>query len=205
MSSKRFAAPNASDTRHQAPASRARQAQTPERTATTKSAAQLTNAAPRSQTTRTPHSAPPLPAPEEARKPMTFEDEMRGKNDFKSLGELLVYLRDTYGERTGYTAQGPAFDITALAVAEKLSQYGYHMTSGSYSQLEHGLTLPKNPERFFEAICAVLAIDKQSKYWVLLRYQYLYDQARRTVGDEFASTYCPRGQRVLDLLKKGEF
>lgn len=135
---------------------------------------------------------------------MTFEDELRGKNDFESLGELLVYLRDTYGERTGYTAHGPAFDITALAVAEKLSQYGYHMTSGSYSQLEHGQTLPKNPERFFDAICAVLAVDEKSKYWVLLRYQYLFDQARRTVGDDFAYTYCPRGQQVLDLLKKGE-
>lgn len=134
---------------------------------------------------------------------MIFDDETRGENNFENLGELLVYLRKTYGERTGFTTHGPAFTITALAVAETLSEYGYPMTSGSYSLLEHGQSLPKNPERFLDAICTALAVDRSSKYWMLLRYQYLFDYARRMVGDEFAYAHCPRGQRALDLLKAG--
>ncbi len=134
---------------------------------------------------------------------MVFEDETRGENEFQHLGALLVYLRETYGIRTGYASHGPAFNITALAVAEKLSSYGYPMTSGSYSLLENGRSLPKDPERFFDAICKVLAVDKSSKYWVLLRFQYLFDHARLMVGDEFAVEHCPHGQLALDLLKRG--
>ncbi len=157
------------------------------------------------QTRRPPLSPAPPSSRTEIRKHIIYADEARGANDFAHMGDLLVYLRRTYGERTGYAADGPAFTITALAVAEKLStRYGYPMTSGSYSLLEKGISLPKNPERFFEAIGKVLAVDESSKYWALLRYQYLFDHARRTVGEEFAITHCPRGQHALDLLRKGE-
>lgn len=209
MSSKRFAAPYASDSRNRASASpnverHARAHERATNTATTKSTAQADRAAPKSPPpTRTPPSAPRPVAPEEARKPMIFEDETRGENDFASLGDLLVYLRKTYGERTGYTTHGPAFSITAQAVADTLSEYGYSMTSGSYSLLEHSQSLPKNPERFFDAICEALAVKKSSKYWVLLRYQYLYDYARRMVGEDFARDHCPRGKHALELLKQG--
>lgn len=156
------------------------------------------------QTRRPPLSPPPSSSQTEVRQSVVYEDEARGQNDFAHLGALLVHLRRTYGERTGYSADGPAFTITALAVAEKLSHsYGYPMTSGSYSLLEQGISLPKNPERFFEAIGKVLAVDESSKYWALLRYQYLFDHARRTVGEDFAIKHCPRGQHALDLLRKG--
>jgi hypothetical protein len=193
------AAPNSSDSRNPTPhQSSERRAQAEPRTgpATGEKAP---------QTRRPPLSPAPPSSQTETRKRIVYEDEARGANDFAHLGDLLVYLRRTYGERTGYAADGPAFTITALAVAEKLSSsYGYPMTSGSYSLLEQSISLPKNPERFFVAIGKVLAVDESSKYWALLRYQYLFDHARRTVGEEFAIKHCPRGQHALDLLRKGE-
>lgn len=120
--------------------------------------------------------------------------------DFDSFGQLLTYLRQTYGARTGRVGHGlPKVNLTALSLINCLTEHGYPITSGAYSLLEQGKTLPKNPDRFFEAICACLAIDSSDKYWTLLRYQYMYDMMARSVNREFADRYAPRGQKALEI------
>lgn len=190
-------APNESDSRHAAPTAPVKG----ERVAKTTTPPPAR--APRTPSPRRQPLNPPPSAPKEVRKPMVFEDEARGPNDFDHLGVLLVYLRNTYAERTRTSAHTPKFTITALAVANELASSNYPMTSGSYSLLEQGVTLPKNPEQFFAAIGNALAVKESSKYWMLLRYQYLFDHARRMVGDEFAIAHFPRGQHALDLLRVG--
>ncbi|HKV84992.1 MAG TPA: hypothetical protein VJN88_10575 [Ktedonobacterales bacterium] len=131
-----------------------------------------------------------------------YNDE--GREDFESFGDLLLYLRQTYGERIRRTApESPHVSLTALAVAEFLKEHGYSMTSGSYSLLEQGKTLPKNPEQFLDVISKCLGIDRLSKYWPLLRFQYLFDHARRYVDRDFAERHVPRGQHVITLLRDG--
>lgn len=120
--------------------------------------------------------------------------------DFDSFGDMLTYLRQTYGARTGRVGRGlPKVNLTALSLIDCLTQHGYPITSGAYSLLEQGKTLPKNPQRFFEAVCTCLAIDSSDKYWTLLRYQYMYDMMARSVNREFADRYAPRGQRALEM------
>lgn len=123
-----------------------------------------------------------------------------GQIDFESFGDILTYLRRTYGARTGRVGRGlPKVHLTALSLIDCLTEHGYPITSGAYSLLEQGKTLPKNPDRFFEAVCKCLAIDSSDKYWTLLRYQYMYDMMARSVSREFADKYAPRGQRALDI------
>ncbi len=123
-----------------------------------------------------------------------------GRIDFESFGDILTYLRQTYGARTGQVGRGlPKVHLTALSLIECLTEHGYPITSGAYSLLEQGKTLPKNPDRFFEAVCKCLAIDSSDKYWILLRYQYMYDMMARSVSRDFADRYAPRGQRALDI------
>lgn len=132
-----------------------------------------------------------------------YSDE--GREDFDSFGDLLLYLRQTYGERKRRMApESPHVSLTALAVADFLKEHGYSMTSGSYSLLEQGKTLPKNPEQFLEVISTCLGIDRVSKYWPLLRFQYLFDHARRYVDRDFAECHVPRGQHVITLLRDGK-
>lgn len=120
--------------------------------------------------------------------------------DFESFGEMLTYLRQTYGARTGRTGRGlPRVNLTALSLIDCLKEHGYPITSGAYSLLEQGKTLPKDPERFFEAVCTCLAVERSDKYWTLLRYQYMYDMMARSVSREFADRYAPKGQRALDM------
>lgn len=127
-----------------------------------------------------------------------------GREDFDSLGDLLIYLRQTYGERIQHSgAHFPHISLAQQSVAAFLDEHGYSMTSGSYSLLEQGKTLPKNPERFLDSVSTCLAITPASKYWPLLRFQYMYDHAHRYVSKEFAEAHFPRGKKLLALLRSG--
>lgn len=120
--------------------------------------------------------------------------------EFDSFGDMLTYLRRTFGARTGRVGRGlPRVNLTALSLIDCLGASGYPITSGAYSLLEQGKTLPKNPERFFDAICRCLAIESTDKYWTLLRYQYMYDMMARSVNREFADRYAPRGLKALEM------
>jgi hypothetical protein len=140
------------------------------------------------------------------------EDSARGKDipmavadddtreDFADLGDLLRYLRKTYASRTGRSRPGmPKVTLTALSLIACIGEHGYPITSGAYSLLEQGKTLPRDPERFFGAICTCLDVASTDKYWVLLRYQYAYDLVARSVDPQFADTYVPRGSQALRI------
>ena len=126
-----------------------------------------------------------------------------GREDFAHLGKLLVYLRKTYLEReTPDGPERPRVELKAAAVVDYLRRHDYSMTSGSYSQLEQGKTLPRNPERFLDIISACLNVDPTSKYYVLLRRQYIYDHAVRFVGKQFADQTIVHGSALLQSLRK---
>jgi hypothetical protein len=93
----------------------------------------------------------------------------------------------------------PKVTLTALSLIACLGEHGYPITSGAYSLLEQGKTLPRNPERFFGAICTCLDVPSTDKYWALLRYQYAYDLVARSVDSQFADKYVPRGSHALRL------
>lgn len=121
-----------------------------------------------------------------------------GPEDFPNLGALLVYLRDTYPERLANgRALGARLNLPANAVADYIKQRGYSMSSGSYSLLEQGKTLPGDPIAFFSLLCECLAVKANSKFRPLLIAQYLYDVAVRSVGEMFAETSVPRGAAAL--------
>ena len=130
---------------------------------------------------------------------MTIADD-DAREDFEDLGDLLRYLRRTYASRTGRSRAGmPKVTLTALSLIACLGEHGYPITSGAYSLLEQGKTLPRNPERFFGAICTCLDVPSTDKYWALLRYQYAYDLVARSVDSQFADKYVPRGSHALRL------
>jgi hypothetical protein len=125
-----------------------------------------------------------------------------GKEDFKHLGELLLYLRVTYFDRiSGGDPDRPRSDLKAAAVVDYLRKHNYSMTSGSYSMLEQGKTLPRNPEQFLDIISKCFRIDRFSKYWVLLRRQYVYDHTVRFVGREYADQTVVHGSALLRSLR----
>ncbi len=127
-----------------------------------------------------------------------------GTEDFENLGDLLVYLRQTYFDR-GMQAgveDRPRMELRAGAVAEFLRSHGYSMTSGSYSFLEQGRSLPRVPDHFLELAAYCLNVPATSKYHELLRAQYIYDHTRNTLGQEIADLTVRTGARLLDYLRE---
>lgn len=125
-----------------------------------------------------------------------------GAEDFEHLGKLLVYLRHTYFDRiAGADSDRPRSDLKAAAVVDYLRKHRYSMTSGSYSMLEQGKTLPRNPEQFLSIISKCFQIDRSSKYWVLLRRQYVYDHTVRFVGKEYADQTILHGSALLRTMR----
>jgi hypothetical protein len=126
--------------------------------------------------------------------------------DFAHLGEILRFLRDTYPDRTGQNIPGrPRVNLTALSLIDCLKDHGYPITSGSYSLLESGRTLPQDPMRFFEAVGKCLAVPTSDIYWGLMRQQYAFDLVARTVGPEEAARMIPHGDDYVKLVKEGQF
>lgn len=149
--------------------------------------------------------AGPPERPQKKELQMSVQLDEPGPEDFKHLGDLLVYLRQTYSERSA--PQGvdrPRIELRAAAVVEYLRKHGYSMTSGSYSLLEQGKTLPRNPERFLDIISACLIANPHSKYHLLLRRQYIYDHAARFVGKPYADQMIPHGAQLLSALRASQ-
>ena len=115
--------------------------------------------------------------------------------EFACFGDLVRYLRTSYGDRIGQNLPGrPRVTLTALSLIKCLAEHGYPITSGAYSEIESGNTLPRDPVRFWDAICQCLAIDENSTYWWLLRQHYGHDLLERLMGLEEANRLVPLGQ-----------
>ena len=131
-----------------------------------------------------------------------MEANERSQKEFANFGDLVRYLRTSYGDRTGQNLPGrPRVTLTALSLIKCLAGHNYPITSGAYSEIESGNTLPRDPVRFWNAICQCLAIDENSAYWWLLRQHYGHDLLERLMGQEEADRLVPRGPNGLDHLR----
>ncbi len=153
-----------------------------------------------------PHFDAPLSATDSTqpakRQGRSYTSSVATSDCFEHLADLLVHLRETYPARRGLTVPGgPEMRLTAKAVADALNHAGYSMTSGSYSMLEQGKSLPKNPRLFFEALEKCLAIDPRSNEAKLLRDLYLRDYAERALGPGYTYTGEVQGKASRETNK----
>lgn len=132
--------------------------------------------------------------PEHRHDAMPASPEEPGPEDFRSLGELLVYLRNRANERAA-AENAPTLD--AVSVKRALRAQGYKLPHKGYGVLEQDRELPAYPELFLNLICTVLGVGVDSKYRGLLVRQYLYDHARLYVGKDYADQNIPHGSAYL--------
>lgn len=142
---------------------------------------------PRAKSTKSQGAPQASPAVRATAAPQASAPPMAVANETSAhLGELLVHLRETYPERRGLVAPGsPQMRLTAKALARCLNEAGYSMTSGSYSMLEQGKSLPKNPRLFFETLEHCLALDSASDDARRLRELYLLDYSARALEPRY--------------------
>jgi len=116
-------------------------------------------------------------------------------NHFQHFGEALRYYRETYQERISRNNPAmpdmPRIRITALSLIGCMDRKGYSISSGAYSEIEAGISIPKDPRAFLEAAAKCLAIEEGSDEWRTLVQQLGYDIVAKKLGSEYAGFVFP--------------
>ena len=106
---------------------------------------------------------------------------------FEHFGEALRHYRETYQDRIRQTNPDmPRIRITALALIDCMDRKGYSISSGAYSEIEAGISIPKDPKAFIAAAASCLAIAEGSADWEALLLQLAFDVLAKKLGEELA-------------------
>jgi hypothetical protein len=124
--------------------------------------------------------------------------------EFSGFGHLVRFLRTTHLERVGKTIPGgPEVSVSQMQLIRCMAKHGYTLTSGTFSLIEQGKTLPHDPPGFMDALSKCLGLGPNDFYWYLLRHQYAFDLLTRAAGSAWAAQLVPVGERLADLLRSG--
>jgi hypothetical protein len=117
---------------------------------------------------------------------------------WNNFGEVLRYLRkEYYPEHVINLPPGATkMQVTATSLVECLTKHGYSMSTGAFSALESGATLPREPDQFLDALARCLPMDREDPVWQALVHQLAYDVIRRELGEPWASYVIPRPQNA---------
>lgn len=108
-------------------------------------------------------------------------------DEYQHFGEALRHYRETYQQRIRKSNPNmPRIHITALALIDCMRQHNYSISSGAYSEIESGISTPKDPRAFLEAVSKCLAIDEGSDEWRVLVQQLGFDILAKKMGEEYA-------------------
>ncbi len=87
----------------------------------------------------------------------------------KTFGELLRLYRETYGERVGMNKPGqPKIELKAHALINCLFEHGVKISAPSFSEIEKGVTLPREAQAFLDAASTCLALNSTEQETLLL-------------------------------------
>jgi hypothetical protein len=112
------------------------------------------------------------------------------------FGGMLREFRETYFERISQKHGVPnvKMHLTALALIECMREHGYPISSGAYSMVEAGATMPKDPKRFIVIVGTCLDLDMDQLR--LLTEQVAHDILVAKLGDEVARRAFPHARRA---------
>lgn len=110
--------------------------------------------------------------------PLSAEEGLRLEN----FGALLRHLRETYGDRIGANRPGkPRVLLTAQALLNAMKEAGFSLTSGSYSEIEAGNSIPRDPHGFITVVSECLALNEHERQ--MLVHRLGYDIVKSKLGD----------------------
>jgi hypothetical protein len=105
---------------------------------------------------------------------------------FQHFGHALRHYRETVSDRLG-RSDLPRMQVTAAALLKCVEQGGLVISQASYSDIENGLSLPRDPEQFLSAVAPCLAIKKDSlEWWTLVQYA-IHGLVAQKLGEDIAN------------------
>ena len=124
--------------------------------------------------------------------------------EFTTFGEAVRYFRTTMSDRLRRVMPGIGeMHMTNQAVVNCLTASGYDISQSTFSELETGRSLPRDPDQFLDKLCPCLAIERNSLPYWLLRQQLGYDLVKQRLGESAAAALVIMNrtqlvQRLLD-------
>lgn len=111
--------------------------------------------------------------------------------EFDSFGIALRYYREHIAERIRRYVPGrlPDIQLSAREVVSCMKEARYPISQAAYSDIEQGLYLPKEPERFLEAVVPCLALERDSAEYRNLMDHLVFDVLAQKVGAGAAAQY----------------
>lgn len=107
--------------------------------------------------------------------------------DTHRFGEKLRSLRESYAERIGADRPGAArgnMRLSAAGLIKCLDSHGYSISSGAFSEIENGESLPRDAKEFLAAI--ILCLELSPEEADDLTNQLGYDILRSKLGEDVA-------------------
>jgi hypothetical protein len=87
----------------------------------------------------------------------------------RSFGQLLRSYRESYGDRMGLNRPGQAkIELKAQALINCLFEHGVRISAPSFSEIEKGVSLPREAQAFYEAASTCLALNPGESEVLLL-------------------------------------
>ena len=113
-----------------------------------------------------------------------------GKYDH--FGAVLRHYRQTVSERLQDWTPGLAkLEVSAAQLIACMREKGYHISPATYSAIENGETLPREPDEFIDTVCRCLAIKSESLEWWTLTLYASHGSISRKLGQRSADIALP--------------
>lgn len=114
------------------------------------------------------------------------------KGQYKHFGDVLRHYRETISDRLQQFSPGLVpIHVSALDLIKCLRSQGYHVSPASYSSLENGDSLPRDPELFLTKIGKCLAIERGSLEWWTLTLYAMHGLMSQKLGPRAADAAIP--------------
>lgn len=116
------------------------------------------------------------------------ENDLR---EFPNFGAALRHYRENIAERLRRYVPGrlPDIQLSAKEVVTCMRAADYPISQAAFSDIEQGMYLPKDPERFLEKVITCLALDKDSPEYRNLLDHLMRDILIQRLGAESAEVY----------------
>lgn len=121
----------------------------------------------------------------------------------RSFGQLLRKLRESHSVRGIPAAEGKSRGTTAVMLVDALQQAGYPLSGAAYSEIENGLTFPRDATAFIAAVVAALGLSEEER--LTLEAALAYDVVYARLGARAEVVLAPEVARQLSARQPTAF
>ena len=115
--------------------------------------------------------------------------------EYEHFGAVLRHYRQTISDRLQDWTPGLAqLEASAAHLIACMRDKGYQISPATYSAIENGESLPREPDEFIDMVCRCLAIKLNSLEWWTLTLYASHGLMSRKLGPRAADIALPLSQ-----------